>query len=195
MRAGRERLSRAFLRNVPALVGVALFATTACGWARGRSFPNEITGVITWVNTNESLFTLETDEPAGVLGLSVGYGCKFKRGGATADARILRPGARVHVNYFSTVFTGKVAAEVELNPTPIVENGIIERVDATTRELSIQVDHSLRRLTLRWSARARFTKHGRNIAPTDLRENDPITVRYFSPAFGRKYAVKIEAVR
>ena len=168
----------------------ALFINQAS--ARGRSFPIEVTGTITAFDRPNHTFTIQADEPARVLRIAVGRDCKFKRSGAPTGEQIARQGARVKVSYFSTIFTGKIAVEIELNPVPQVESGTIEKIAPADRKVTIRVRDSLHYLVLRWAANARFIKHGKLVSAVDLRENRAIKVSYFSPAFESKYAVKIE---
>jgi hypothetical protein len=39
----------------------------------------------------------------------------------------LKPGARVKVNYFATIFTGNIAVEIDLNPALAVKTDVIEK--------------------------------------------------------------------
>jgi len=86
--------------------------------ARGRSFPIEVTGTIIRFNRASQMFTIQVDEPTHLLTIAVGRDCKFKRHAAAAGEQILKPGAHVKVSYFATIFTGKIAVEIELNPVP-----------------------------------------------------------------------------
>lgn len=160
--------------------------------ARGRSFPIEVTGTITSVNGPSSAFTIQGDEPAESLTIALRYDCKFTEHGASAGRGILKKGARVKVSYFSTIFTGKLAVEVEANPAPQVERGIIEKVEPANRKLTIRAGDCPHGLTLRWAANCRFIKEGRRVSGTSLRQNALARVSYYSPAFESKYAVKIE---
>jgi hypothetical protein len=82
-------------------------------FARGRSFPIEVTGVIMAVNKSDHTFVIQVDHASAVLMLAVGRDCKFTQNGAPADENILQKGARMRVSYFSTIFSGKVAVEIE----------------------------------------------------------------------------------
>jgi hypothetical protein len=85
--------------------------------ARGRSFPIEVTGVIMSVNKTDHTFVIQVDDPAAVLILAVGRDCKFRQNGSPADENILQKGARMRISYFSTIFTGKVAVQIESSGT------------------------------------------------------------------------------
>jgi hypothetical protein len=160
--------------------------------ARGRSFPIEITGTILNVDQSKTEFSIEVDEPACILTIGVGRDCKFKRAGAPAGGEVLRRGARVRVNYFSTIFTGKIAVEIESNPRPLVKNGIIEKIEPADRKLTILVGGCCQRLVVRWAGNARCIKRAKTVSPKDLRENTMVRVNYYAPAFESKYAVEIE---
>jgi hypothetical protein len=86
--------------------------------ARGRSFPIQATGTIIRFDHASQMFTIQVDEPTHVLTITVGRDCKFQRHGAPTGEQNLKPGARVKVSYFATIFTGKIAVEIELNPVP-----------------------------------------------------------------------------
>jgi hypothetical protein len=74
----------------------------------------------------DQTFTIRADELARILTIGVGRDCKFKQNGATASERIVKPGARGKVSYFATVFTGNIAVEIDRNPKPKIESGVIE---------------------------------------------------------------------
>jgi len=159
--------------------------------SRGRSFPIEITGTIISFNRPNQMFTIQVDEPARVLTIAVGRDCKFKRHGAPAGEEILTSGARARVRYFATIFTGNIAVEIESSPVPEVKTGVLEKVDRASRKLTIRLmDHS--GLVMRWAVNAHFVRRGRKSSSANLRENAPVRVSYYSPAFGAKYAVRIE---
>jgi hypothetical protein len=86
--------------------------------ARGRSFPIEVTGRITKFDRARHIFTIQVDEPARALTIAVGRDCKFIQNGTPTSEQILKKGARLKVSYFSTIFTGKIAVKIELNPMP-----------------------------------------------------------------------------
>ena len=86
--------------------------------ARGRSFPIEVTGTIIRFDQASQMFTIRVDKPTRVLTIAVGRHCKFKRHGTPAGEQILKPGRLLKVSYFATIFTGKIAVEIELNPVP-----------------------------------------------------------------------------
>jgi DUF917 family protein len=86
--------------------------------ARGRSFPIKVTGTIRMFDKANQVFTIQVDQPAGVLTIAVGRDCKFIQNGAPTGEQTLKKGARVKVSYFSTIFTGKIAVKIELNPPP-----------------------------------------------------------------------------
>jgi hypothetical protein len=161
-------------------------------WARGRSFPIEVTGIIAMVDRRNQTFTIQVDEPASILTIAVGRDCKFTQNGVSAGERILKKGARVRVSYFSTIFTGKIAVKIESNPVPEVKTGIIEKIEPFDRKLTLRIGVEPRHLVVRWASNACFFKAGRAVSVADLRKNAATRVSYFSPAFESKYAVKIE---
>jgi hypothetical protein len=163
--------------------------------ARGRSFPIEVTGTVTSVDKASQTFRMQTDDPANILTVGVRWDCKFKRDGALAGPDILRKDAYVKVSYFSTLFTGKLAVEVEANPVPQLQSGTVEKIEPADRKLTIRVSNGSNHLVLRWAANARFIKRGKTVLPASLRQNALVRVSYFSPAFERKYAVRIELER
>jgi hypothetical protein len=160
--------------------------------ARGRSFPIEVTGIIAGFNRATQTFTMQVDEPAGILTIRVGRHCKVKQDGDPTEERILRQGARVKVSYFATIFTGKIAVEIESNPIPEVKRGLIEKIELANRKLSIRVGKGSCHLRLRWACNARFYKGAKVVSAADLKENEVVQVSYFAPAFDGKYAVKIQ---
>ena len=160
--------------------------------ARGRSFPIEVTGTIAAFEPVNETFAIEADEPARILTIAVGRDCKFMQRGAPKGVQILKQGARVRVSYFATIFTGNIAAKIELNPVPEVVNGIIEKIECSERKLTIRVGSQRCRLVLRWALNARVSKAGQRASATDLRENAAVRLSYYSPAFASKYATKIE---
>jgi hypothetical protein len=160
--------------------------------ARGRSFPIEVTGAIINVDRSKTEFTIQVDEPGSILTIGVGRDCKFTQNGALASDQILKKGARVRVSYFSTIFTGKIAVEIESNPRPLVKSGIIEKIEPADRKLMLRINNYSHYLAMRWAANARFIKRGKLVSAADLRENAAIRVSYFSPPFESRYAVKIE---
>jgi hypothetical protein len=164
-------------------------------WARGRSFPIEMTGVITSVSKPAQTFTINVDEPASVLTIGLKYDCKFMRHGVPADAGILKRGARVKVSCFSTLFTGKLAVEVEANPVPQLQSGTVEKIEPADRKLTIRVSNCSNRLVFRWAASARFIRYGKSVSPASLRQDALVEVSYFSLPFEKKYAVRIELER
>jgi hypothetical protein len=160
--------------------------------ARGRSFPIEITGTITRFERATQTFTIQVDEPAGILTIGIGRDCKFKQNGAPTGEQILKQGTRVKVSYFSTIFTGKIAVEIESNPSPLVKSGVIEKIEPADRKLTIRGHGCCQRLILRWAENVRCTKRGKTVSPKDLRENTMVRVNYYAPAFESKYAVEID---
>jgi hypothetical protein len=183
-------------RNAACLiVALLLGALPSHASARGRSFPIEVTGTIINVDRSRAEFSIQVDEPAGILTIGIGRDCKFIHHGAPAGGEILRRGARARVKYFSTIFTGKIAAEIEANPRPLVKSGIIEKIEPADRKLTIRVPGCWQRLVLRWVRNARCSKHGKTVSPTDLRENTMVRVNYYAPPFESKYAVEIEVER
>ena len=179
-------------RSTACLIALLLRALPAHASARGRSFPIEVTGTIISVNGWKTEFTIQVDEPACVLTIAIGRDCKFKQNGAPAGEHILRPGARVKVSYFATIFTGDIAVDIESNPVPEIKRGIIEKIDRADRKLDIRLAESSCHLRLRWAVSTRFYKNGEAASATALRKNAAVEVSYFSPAFAPKYAVRIE---
>jgi hypothetical protein len=179
-------------RNTACLVAVLLGILPVHASARGRSFPIEVTGTIISVDRGKTQFTIQVDEPACVLTIAIGHDCKFEQNGAHAEEHILRPGARMKVSYFATIFTGDIAVEIESNPVPKIKRGIIEKIDRADRNLDIRLAESSCHLRLRWAVSTRFYKNGKAASAAALRENAAVEVSYFSPAFARKYAVRIE---
>lgn len=92
-----------------AFIGLELgpFATDA--FARGRSFPIEVTGTIIHIDWTHYEYTLRVDEPHRVLVIGLGRDCKFLKNGAPATIDILKKGAQIKVSYSATIFTGNVA--------------------------------------------------------------------------------------
>jgi hypothetical protein len=100
------------------LLGIFVVHATA----RGRSFPNEVTGTIRMYDRANHVFVIQVDEPAGALTIAVGRDCRFIQNGMLTGEQMLKKGARLKVSYFSTIFTGKIAVKIELNPTPQSKN-------------------------------------------------------------------------
>lgn len=92
--------------------------------ARGRSFPTEVTGVITAFDRTNHVFRIRVDRPSRIFTIAVGRDCKFISNGTPTGEQILRKGARLRVGYFATIFTGKIAVKIESNPAPGVRNSI-----------------------------------------------------------------------
>jgi hypothetical protein len=180
-------------RNTACLVAALLLgALPTHASARGRSFPIEVTGTIINVDRSKVEFSIQVDEPAGILTIGIERDCKFIRHGEPGGGEILRRGARVRVKYFSTIFTGKIAVQIESNPRPLVKSGIIEKIEPADRKLTIQVGGCWQRLVLRWAGNVRCIKHGKIVSPNDLRVNTMVRVKYYAPPFESKYAVEIE---
>lgn len=177
--------------SLVAVVAIGLGPLATDVFARGRSFPIEVTGTIVNVDWTNYEFTLRVDEPARVLVIGLRRDCKFLKNGAPAKMDILKRGAYVKVSYFATIFTGNLAVEIEANPKAELAQGVIERVDPIKRLLTLSLKNS-RSLEVRWAANARFVNYGRVIAPTSLKEGMIVEITYYSPAFESKYAVKIE---
>jgi hypothetical protein len=95
--------------------------------ARGRSFPIRVIGTIVGFNRTSETFTIRVEESGRTLTIAVGRDCKFERHGAPTAQQILKPGARVKVNYFATIFTGNIAVEIDLNPALAVKTDVIEK--------------------------------------------------------------------
>jgi hypothetical protein len=183
-----------FRLTTTALIAASLLGIFVVhGMARGRSFPIEVTGTIRMFDRANQTFMIEVDEPARVLTIGLRHDCKFKQNGVPAGEQILKKGARVRVSYFATIFTGNLAVEIETNPRPQLESGVVERIELAERRLIIRLTNSSHRLALRWAANARFISRGKTFAPAKLREGTAVNVSYYSPAFESKYAVKVEA--
>jgi hypothetical protein len=116
---------RAITVGVIAASLAVLFVNEAS--ARGRSFPIEITGTVLSVNRISHTFTIRADEPARILTIAIGRDCKFKQNTAPTGEQIVRPGARLKVSYFATIFTGDVAVEIESLPLPEVRTSAIKK--------------------------------------------------------------------
>ncbi len=185
------------VRRAPAyLVAAFLFGPLLShALARGRSFPIEVTGTVTTVDKASQTFIVETDEPTKILTIGLRWDCKFKRDGTPAGPDILKKSAYVRVCYFATIFTGNLAVEVETDPVPQFQSGIVEKIEPADRKLTIRVSNGSNHLVLRWAANARFIKRGKRISPASLKQNALVKVSYFSPAFESKYAVRIELDR
>ena len=84
--------------------------------AHRRSIPIEVTGTITKFDTVHHRVTIHVDKPSSILMIVEGHDCKFTRNGQSTTEQALRQGARVKVSYFSTIFVGKIAVEIELDP-------------------------------------------------------------------------------
>jgi hypothetical protein len=174
------------------LLALVFCSSTPDGWAKGRSFPQEATGMITHVEKGGLTFTLATDEPARILKLVVNESCKFSHAGAPADMGIIRRNVRIKVSFFSTIFTGRVAVEIESDPVPQVAIGIVEEIDTANKRLVVRLIDSSRRLIVRWAVTSRFVKYGRTVSANNLHKNRPIKLSYYSPAFASRYALRIE---
>jgi hypothetical protein len=159
--------------------------------ARGRSFPIEVTGTIINVDRTNYEFTLRVDEPARVLLIGLRHDCKFLRNGTPTKMDILKKGAYVKLSYFATIFTGNLAVEIEANPKAESVHGVIEKIEPANRRLTLRLNES-RSFVVRWAANSRFVNRGRFIAPTNFKEGMIVDVSYYSPAFEKTYAVKIE---
>jgi hypothetical protein len=144
------------------------------------------------VDRTNQTFAIEVDQPAQILTLRVARDCKFTHAGTPTGIGILRKGARVKAKYFSTLFTGKLAVEIESNPVPHSERGTVEKIEPTNRTLVIRVSGSSDRIALCWTKNARFVRKGETVSPNDLKNNALVKASYYSPAFERKYAVRIE---
>ena len=160
--------------------------------ARGRSFPIEVTGTIITFDRATHVFTIQVDEPARVLTIAIGRDCKFKRNGAITGEQVIRARARAKVSYFATILTGNIAVEIELNPKPEIESGIIEEIDIPHRRLILAVGPNSRHLALRCATNASFIKAGKPTSAAALAVGSIATATYYAPAFASKYAVKID---
>lgn len=181
-----------FRLTTVSVIGVSLFGIpTSEAVARGRSFPIEVTGAIIGFDRVNQTFTIRVDEPAQVLTIGVGRDCKFKQNRATSNERVIRPGARVKVSYFATIFTGNIAVEIDANPTPEVATGMIENVDVSNRRFVLSERNS-RHMALRWARNASFIRAGKPASAAALRVRSIAKVAYYAPAFASKYAVKID---
>ena len=84
--------------------------------ARSRSFPIEVTGTIKLFDRANHMLTIQVDESARVLSISIARDCKFSQNGTLTGEEILKKGARAEVSYISTIFSGKVAVKINLIP-------------------------------------------------------------------------------
>jgi hypothetical protein len=175
-----------------AFVALSLGPLATSASARGRSFPIEVTGTINSVDTASRSFTMRTDEPAKIVAIGLRWDCKFKSDGAPAGPEILRKSAYVKVSYFATIFTGNLAVEIEANPKAESVHGVIEKIEPSNHRLTLRL-HRSRCLVVPWADTAIFINRGRIITPAKLTEGTVVNVSYYSPAFERKYAVKVEA--
>jgi hypothetical protein len=178
--------------SLVALMAIGLGPLATDVFARGRSFPIEVTGTIINVDRTSYECTLRVDEPARVLRMGPRRDCKFLKNGAPAKTDILKKGAYVKVSYFATIFTGNLAVEIELNPKPEIESGIIEEIDIPHRRLILAVGPNSRHLALRCATNASFIKAGKPASAAALRVRSIAKVAYYAPAFASKYAVKID---
>jgi hypothetical protein len=113
MISASQILRRLTLLYSIALVALGLGPIANDSFARGRSFPIEVTGTIVNVDWTNFEFTLRVDEPARILVSGLGRDCKFLKHGAQAKIGMLKKGAHVKVSYYATIFTGNVAVKVE----------------------------------------------------------------------------------
>ena len=160
-------------------------AVTACispigAFARGRSFPIEVTGIVRSVDGATQTFALDVDEPVEVLKIGLRNDCKL--------TGILKPGTHARISYFATIFAGNLAVRIEMNPKPELARGVIEKIEPADRRLTLRLNPS-GHLALRWATDARFV----NVTRADLTEGTSVEVSYYSPTFARKYAVRVEA--
>jgi hypothetical protein len=160
--------------------------------ARGRSFPIEVTGTIMSFDRSNQTFTMQVDEPSKIITVGLRWDCKFKRDGAPIRPGILRKNAYVKVSYFATIFTGNLAVEIEANPKAELVDGVIERIEPANRQLTLRLNRS-RSFVVRWAANARFINRGTTITLAQLKQGTAVKVSYYSPAFEKNYAVKVEA--
>jgi hypothetical protein len=196
---GTAPTSPKMINSIRILCWVTIFSLVALGMgpfgtnvsARGRSFPIEVTGTIISVDRANYEFRLRVDEPARVLVIGLRRDRKFFRNGTPAKIDILKKGAYVKVSYFATIFTGNLAVEIEANPKAESVHGVIEKIEPTKRLLTLRLNDS-RSFLVRWAANLCPVNRGRVIAPTNLKEGMIVDVSYYSPAFEKKYAVKIE---
>jgi hypothetical protein len=174
-------------------VSVSFVLSAVHSFARGRSFPIEITGTIIRFDRADQTFTIRADQPANVFKIAVRYDCKFKRSGVATGEQIMRPGAQVKVSYFATIFTGNLAVEIETDPVAEVKTGLIEKIDPLDRNIRVRLYDDPCDFALHWAVDARFLKDGKIVAPTALKTGAVVRLTYFSPAFASKYAVKVES--
>jgi hypothetical protein len=90
--------------------------------ARGRSVPIDVTGIIKLFDRANHVLTIQVNQPAEVLSIAVARDCKFIQNGTLTGEQILKNGAQVKVSYVSTIFSGKIAVKIELNPMPQDKN-------------------------------------------------------------------------
>lgn len=106
-----------------ALIGASLVAIFVVHTdARGRSVPIDVTGTIELFDRANHVLTIQIDQPAGVLSIAIARDCKFIQNGTLTGEQILKKGEQVKVSYVSTIFSGKIAVKIELNPTPQGKN-------------------------------------------------------------------------
>ena len=84
------------------------------------------------------------------------------------------------------------SAEVSAkHPRPRVANGSIEVIDWTTRTLRIKTDTDPGSLTLVWNDRTLFTAGNRKASAAELARRKPVTVWYYTPWIGERFASRI----
>ncbi len=174
------------------LTALAFCSVASVTFARGRSFPTEVTGIVTSVDRAITHFTMTTDQPAGVLALAIGRDCKFMKSGAPATEAVLKEGCHIKASYYSTIRTGKIAVEIDGAPVPEMVIGVVESVDAVNKRLSIRVSGNWRPLTLIWTSRTRFMQGRHTASANYLHTGLPVRVSYYALEFVPKYAVAVE---
>jgi hypothetical protein len=75
------------------------------------------------------------------------------------------------------------------HPRPRVANGSIEMIDWKTRTLRIKTD--VEPLTLVWNDRTLFTAGNRKATAGELARRTPVTVWYYTPWIGERFASRI----
>jgi hypothetical protein len=174
------------------VTGLALCPVATVTFARGRSFPIEVTGTVTSVDRAITHFTMATDQPAGVLALAISRDCKFTRSGVPVTKAILKKGCNIKASYCSTIFTGKIAVEIDGAPAPEMVIGVVESVDAVNKRLSIRVSGNGHSLTFICTSRTRFMLGRHTASANYLRAGLPVRVSYYALEFVPKYAVAVE---
>ena len=105
-------------RTITAAVIATLLGAIFVGHAVARRLPTpiDVTGTIKIFDRANHVLTIQVDKPAGVLSIVVPRDCKFIQNSTPMGEQSLQKGARAKIRYVSTIFTGKIAVTIELNP-------------------------------------------------------------------------------